>query len=181
MKWVINMYLKLFDSFILKWVIKPIWYIILTYLVLKIFFEIPFFKEGSLYWYNSLFNYANGEGFWYSNLDKQDISILASFIAAILGIAVPISLMLISNLDKKYQQGGITREFLKEPLNSFQYFALLSNIIIIVCTLFFNSVDTIFSLVYIIYFLFTVISFIAYIYLIISYLTNAKLHIYNKC
>ena len=181
MKWIMNKYLNLFDPFLLKWVMKPIWFILLTYLALKIVFEIPFFKEGTLFWYNQIFNYTTDNHYWYSYIDKHDIAILASFIAAILGIAIPISLTVISSLDRKYQQGGMIKEFLKEPLNIAQYFALLTNIFIIVCTLFFNSLNPLFSLLYLTYFLLTVMSFIAYIYLIISYLINAKSHVYNKC
>lgn len=180
MEKLIRAYIRWFDRIIKKWFFRPVWFIILFYLLVKLLLEIPYLKISLAPRINEILIDFHINDLWLANIDQQDVSILAAFITAILGIAIPISLTVISTLDEKYQQGGITRVFLKEPINITQYFVLFTNIIIIILTMFIEYLNPVFSIIYIIYFVLTVFNFIAYIFLIIDYLTNAKLYIYYK-
>jgi hypothetical protein len=145
------------------------------------FMAIPDVKEGFNYsfkkWIPEMGLYSD---FIKLNFEAKHISIFAAFIAAFLGIAIPISLGVISHLDQKYNQGGISREFLMERINRSQYYTLLINIVFLVVTMYRYTIHSFFAALYTLFFLFTVINFIAYIKLINSYLIDAKSIIYKK-
>lgn len=179
---ILKGYDQLFGRKLMNWGYYPFLVISFYFLLFYAFLEIPDVKE----WFNYSFHNWKPEIGLFSDYIKLNygtthISIFAAFIAAMLGIAIPISLTVISNLDKKYNQGGISKEFLNEPINKSQYYVLLINIGFLVISMFMNSIYNFFAALYTIFFFLTVINFIAYILLIISYLTNAKSHIYNKC
>jgi len=85
-------------------------------------------------------------------IETKHIAIFSGFIAAILGIAIPISLTVISNLDRRYKQSGISKEFLNEPISRSQFYVLFLNIIFLVAAMFSNSINNFISAVYIVFF-----------------------------
>lgn len=181
MKKIFNSYMQLFGPTIIKWGFCPFLYISFGFLCFYAFMEIPDVKEGFDYsfnnWIPEIGRYSEFIKFHY---ESSHVAIFAGFISAILGIAIPISLTVISSLDQKYHQGGISKEFLMEPINYYQYFILFINIVFLVVTMFRNTIHSFLATLYTVFFFLTVINFIAYILLIISYLTNAKSHIYSK-
>jgi len=177
---LISAYIKWFDPKIKNWILIPLESLIFIYLIIKLSFKVIYFNEAFPNWINLFLDHVTFDNIWLGKIDQNDIAIIASFIAAILGIAIPISLSVISSLDEKYKQGGITREFLKEPINISQYSILLINILIILGTMFLENFNPYFSIIYLLFFLLSLVNFIAYILLIREYLVDAKSYILKK-
>lgn len=181
MKKVMQFYINNFENQWIKTFRQVIWMVLISYLFLKFIFEVPFVKLRLPDWFTIKLNSLSLGDYWFSEIDLSAIEILASIIAAIFGIALPIVLSVITSLDEKYKQGGITREFLKEPLNTSQYFAFLTNVLIIIAFICNESFNPFFSFIYLVYFSLTILNFVAYMFLVIDYLTTVKHTIYNKC
>ena len=171
---LLNFYIKLFDDWLYDYVIKPIWFFFILSIYIMLITQLPIIKEGLSYYYTYLFPNLGEVKYLEPLLTEKEIAIISTFLAALLGIAIPISLNIIADLDNKYNQGGISKEFLNEPLNNAQIFFLITNVFVIICALFFFEFNFWLSIFYIFYFFITVISFAAFIKLVQVYSINAK-------
>lgn len=181
MKKLYKKYAGLFGKGLGQWAIIILLAILILFILLNAMLLIPSFKAWTISISKGSYNVSNLIAFFQMKIEAKNIVIFAAFISAMLGIAIPISLSVISNLDKKYNQSGISKEFLSEPINYSQYYLLFLNILFLITFMFSSSLSALLSSLYIAFFLVTVINFIAYILLIQNYLTDAKQYIYEKC
>ncbi len=176
----LTFYIKHFEKWLYNYIIIPIWFFFILYMFFNILTHLPFIKEAVDFWYKFLFPNMSESFFWKPLLTNDHIAILSTFLAAILGIAIPISLSIIANLDNKYSQAGIGKEFINEPLNNAQIYFLITNIFIIISALFFVEFSGWITIFYLIYFFITIISFTAFIALVQKYATDATSIFKNK-
>lgn len=181
MKKFYKKYEGLFGTRLTNWAIIPLFAILIFFILFNAILLIPDFKAWIISVTIGLPHIAKLIDFFQMKIQTENITIFAAFISAMLGIAIPISLTVISNLDQKYKQSGISKEFLSEPINHSQYYLLFLNILFLITFMFSSFLSALLSSMYIVFFLITVINFIAYILLIQNYLTNAKKYIYEKC
>jgi len=181
MKKIMRFYIKNFENQWFKKLRQVLWLVIISYLLLKFILEVPCIRSIIPEWFIIMLSSLSLGDYWFSEINLAAIEILASIIAAIFGIALPIVLSVITSLDEKYKQGGISKEFLKEPINTSQYIAFLTNVLIIIAFICYESFNPLFSFVYLVYFSLTIFNFVAYMFLIIDYVTAVKHTIYNKC
>jgi len=76
--------------------------------------------------------------FFTMEINPNYLSISAGFISVLLGIAIPVSLTVITNIDNKYNQTEIIKEFVQERIYEAQYFFLFANVALLAATTFFD-------------------------------------------
>ena len=111
---------------------------------------------------------------FFSNLapDSTFLSDIAAFEGILIGVAIPISLQVVSRTVDRYKDQEIAQFFIKEPLYKIQYLLLLPNIAIVIFLRFLNISNLIFLWFIFLWLILNMIIFYKFVRLVEQYITN---------
>jgi hypothetical protein len=100
------------------------------------------------------------------------LSDIATFEGILIGVAIPISLQVVSWTVDRYKDQEIAQFFIKEPLYKIQYLLLLPNIAIVIFLRFLNISNLIFLWFIFLWLILNMVIFYKFVRLVEQYITN---------